>query len=989
MQFVVTHTHGDFDALAAVVAAVKIYPGAAGYLPEPLHENVRSFVNLYRDALPLGEVLPDATVPDLAVVVDTQWADRLGPYAGPVRQSRTVHLYDHHPGPGGGLEKAQRTVEPVGAVTTLLVELIRRRSLPLSELEATLFALGIYEDTGCLVYPGTTPRDVEAVLFLWESGLKEELLQEYLRFPLTTAQKGLLEKLMAGTEHLDIHGRRVALCSTVTDEYVRGAATLTRLLLETESAEALIIVVRMGRSIHLSARAASEDLDLRAILSPLGARGHPQAVAASLSGAELQQVRRRVVELLEAGLPPQLTAGEIASTPVHTVDAAMPAAEALELLNRMDHGGFPVLDEGKLAGVISRRDLHKAMRGSLGHAPVKGFMSRRVITAQVTDSVTDLRRIMVEENIGRIPLLDGNGSLAGIVTRSDLLRAIYRLDRGGQAVPAGRETAAQPDKALETAPVIKREQAGEPAPVPARPEDRREDRRAESAKADLVREEPVLTGAERQAGLPPRDQLTGAGAAEPLPAPARLQGEGIAQEAKPGIMEVPTVGHGDNLLPLFTERLPDRLRSVLLLVSQRADLAGFEVYLVGGVIRDLLLGCPLPHDLDFVVLPEAPPLARDLQKYLGGTLKENEQFGTATLYLQDGIRLDLVTARREFYAAPAALPQVEPSSLKNDLYRRDFTINTLACSLLARSFGRLVDFFSGVRDLRQGCLRTLYNLSFIDDPLRIIRAVRFTVRFGFTVEEETRDLMLKAIRGRALEKVSRQRLNNEISLIYAEESPPKILSCLEELGALPFLYPRLRTGPDTWRRLQLVQKSLGWSRTRDWPAVPRDEPAYVSALLYGLEPGERALMLRRLQLSRDISGKIAAACAAVPAALDQIAGKKLLPRVLAGLLEPLPPEALVLLHALGGAGGVREQILFFLDTLRHRKPSLSGEDLKAEGFKPGPLYRQILDELKGAVLDELVRTRAEELALVRTLLAQYTGGFTRPAARGESPETHY
>ncbi len=231
--------------------------------------------------------------------------------------------------------------------------------------------------------------------------------------------------------------------------------------------------------------------------------------------------------------------------------------------------------------------------------------------------------------------------------------------------------------------------------------------------------------------------------------------------------------------------------------------------------------------------------------------------------------------------------------------------------------------------------------------------------------------MLKAIRSRTLEKVSRQRLNNEISLIYTEESPPEILRRLEELGVLPLLYPRLHTGPETWTRLQQVRNALEWARSRKWPGSFRAEPVYAGALLYDLEQGERALLLRRLQLSREVSGKITAACAGVPAALERMTERSLSPSVVTALLEPLPPEGLILLYALGEAEGVREQLLLYLDSLRHRRPHLTGKDLTAAGLQPGPLYRKILRELKTAVLDGLACTPAEERALLRTLLDQH------------------
>ena len=318
-----------------------------------------------------------------------------------------------------------------------------------------------------------------------------------------------------------------------------------------------------------------------------------------------------------------------------------------------------------------------------------------------------------------------------------------------------------------------------------------------------------------------------------------------------------------------------------------------EIYLVGGVIRDLFLGREPANDLDLVVIPEAIPLALDLQKCLGGKIISYEQLGTATLFLPGGGRLDLASARREFYPLPGALPRVEPSSLKYDLYRRDFTINSMACSLLPESFGRLFDYFGGRRDLADGLLRTMYNLSFVDDPLRVLRAVRFEGRLGFCLEGNTMDCMKKAIAGRALEKVSRQRLGQEMSRIYREQNPPKMLKRLDDLGALRFIYPRLQTGAGTWERLGRIGSALSQTRRWDWEKPPEPEPAYITALLYEMREDIRVILVNRIHLSRDHISRILTACAAAPRVSALLAAGNPGPSGLYKLLRALPPAALL------------------------------------------------------------------------------------------------
>jgi len=210
------------------------------------------------------------------------------------------------------------------------------------------------------------------------------------------------------------------------------------------------------------------------------------------------------------------------------------------------------------------------------------------------------------------------------------------------------------------------------------------------------------------------------------------------------------------------------------------------------------------------------------------------------------------------------------ASLKRDLYRRDFTINTLACSLLPESYGKLYDFFGGREDLHRRVIRTLYHLSFVDDPLRLLRAVRFEQRFGFQIEENTRELIEKALRDRVLEKVSRSRLAQEISLIYEEDDPVAVLRRLHELGILKFIYPRLSPNEELWQRLNRISEVLSWAPQLEWSSSPEKELVYLSGLLLEMAPQDRLAILRRLGLSRRRARAVLQGCEVVPPLLQEL-----------------------------------------------------------------------------------------------------------------------
>ncbi len=875
MTIIVTHAHAGFEALAALAAAAKLYPGSAVLFPERLSRDAALFWERHRERLLLTTLTGTDPPPvaETVVLVNTRRRSLLKPHHLLLEQAAAVHIYDHHPPAADDIEGDEGCIEQVGAAVTLLVEKIRRRDIPLNEVEGLLYLLGIYRSTASLGSAAATPRDAAAAAFLWEQGIDSLLLQEYLRVPLTESQKGLLERLFRESQLYEIAGRRILITVIPAGDHLRGASFLVRRLQESEEIDLAVILHELADAAFLIARTVADELDLELLFAPLGLTGGRREAAGLLEGG-LFAVREQLLELLERYLPPPVALRQIASAPVASVDAAETVARADEYFAEKGFGGGPVLRVGRVAGMITRRELQGALRSGLAEAPVRGLM-KPAVTAADDISATALRRLFVEKGAKRIVLLNGEGEPVGLVSPVDLLHYSYRLDRRApEKFPRGSLPISPPPVELESA-----------------------------------------------AGL--------------------------------------------------IKTLPARWQSLLMLIGQRAALMEAAVYLVGGTVRDLLLGREPARDLDFVVIPDAVSFATGMKRYLGGELKIFERFGTATIFMEDGLRLDFATARREIYAAPAALPQVhEINSLKNDLYRRDFTINTLACSLLPSSYGELFDFFGGRKDLHGGVIRTLYQLSFVDDPLRLLRAVRFEQRFGFRIEEKTAGLIGKALQSRLLEKVSRSRLAREISLIYAEEDPPAVLMRLHQLGALGVIYPRLSPDELLWQRLNRIAEALAGARQREWSRRPEEELVYLSGLLLKMAPHDRLAVIRRLGLSRRRAAAVLQGCETVPPLLQELeeAGRNIRPSELVNRLDPLCPEALLLLHALAASRAVKDNLRLYLESLQYVRPRLRGGTLKQLGLEPGPLYGRIMEALRRALLDGKVRTEDEELDFILTYL---------------------
>ena len=423
-------------------------------------------------------------------------------------------------------------------------------------------------------------------------------------------------------------------------------------------------------------------------------------------------------------------------------------------------------------------------------------------------------------------------------------------------------------------------------------------------------------------------------------------------------------------------RLRPKRRKLLRELGALADGRGMPIYLVGGVVRDLFLRRE-NWDLDIAVEGDGIAFARLVADRYRAGLAVFERFATARLVLPDGLKLDIASTRRESYAEPAALPAVAPASLKEDLHRRDFTINAMAVQLNAAQFGRLHDPFGGRRDLAAGSIRVLHEDSFLDDPTRIFRAIRFAQRFGFVLERKTQTLLRRAAATNQIERLSGPRLCNEVLSLLAEREPAGSIASLVRLKLLRFLHPRLRYGGRARRLLAALPQALAWWR-RQCPDRPVDRPLlYLMALLSTGSPAVVRAVERRLQLSSVQAEAVACAGDRTgrPARVLCRPGD-LRPSRVYRLLIGLPDEALVLMlakvqAAQQGAAGrrVRRRLGRFVKRDRHVAISVNGDDLKQIGLAPGPRFKEILDRLVDARLDGAVKTEAQERDLAREMAA--------------------
>ena len=407
-------------------------------------------------------------------------------------------------------------------------------------------------------------------------------------------------------------------------------------------------------------------------------------------------------------------------------------------------------------------------------------------------------------------------------------------------------------------------------------------------------------------------------------------------------------------LALSTERM-----RLLHLVTDEATERGLPLYIVGGSVRDLVLGRRL-NDFDLTVEGDAIALARSLASKHGGRVTAHPKFGTAKWFLPNNLKtdaeahdtLDIVSARSETYKHPGALPSIKLGSIDDDIHRRDFTINALAIRLDGSHFGELRDDLNGMEDVQKGIVRVLHPRSLVDDPTRMYRAVRYEKRHQFKIAEDTLALIREA--RSFVEKLSAQRIRHELDLILEEPNAVSMLERLDELDLLAPIHPALSN---------FHQSNLATLKPED-ASAQNGLSRWILWLMH-LSEQEIEFVNARLHFTADLL-KLLRSAASLNTDLTAVLGLK--PSQCVQLLEGYSWRALETVYPVIANQEIKNQLSKYLSEWRHVKPKTTGHDLKKHGVKPGPKYAEILRRLRDAWLDGEIKTEAEELTMLASLI---------------------
>ncbi len=820
-KLIVLTEGADLDALSSALGVQKLFPDSCLLNPRYLSKRAglvfRDFKHLFR----VSDRYPERFV---LVLTDTRYF----PEEVPKDRVEKVIVYDHHP--TGDIEEYEGRVDRVGATTTLVVEELMHRDADLSPEEATVIALGIYEDTGNFTYEGTTERDLRAVSWLLSKGADLKLIRRYMLESFTKEQIEIVRRILSSIEKLYLDDREIVIATAVLERYEPDINSLLYEIKDLKEADAFFVIIEAQNKTYVFGRSQTKDIDAGKILSQFGGGGHPEAGATKLENVSAERIKNLLIGYLKGIKPPRLRVGDIMSSPPFLLSEHLSVRDALMELSERGFANAPVIDrEGNLIGIVSKKALLKLSK-LYPDEPVGEFVSKDFTTLSPDSPVWEAEEVLTKFGQKLIPVVE-NGTVVGVVTRLDIL---HRM----------------------------KEDLGE------------------------------LKAFQRNIRIP------------------------------------------GNIEPICRE------------IGEIAEGLGYRAYIVGGVVRDMLLGKEV-WDLDIVVEGDAIAVAEELAKHHGVRVHSFPEFGTAHVKV-GALKLEFATARRETYPRPGAYPKVERASLKEDLVRRDFTINAMAVSVNPDDFGTLIDYFGGIRDLKDKIVRVLHPVSFIEDPVRILRALRFAGRLGFKLSKSTDRLLRQAVNLGMLEEAPTGRIMNEIRLALREDKLLDILALYRKYKVLEHVIKGFQWNQSLEDRLISLKKVVDW-HSLEFPSEKIDYGwVFLMVLLSTVKQEVSTEFLRRVSAPAWVRENMPL----IYTSLGFLKKRLREARKNSEVYRTLKNVHLSLMLILMTCDDIRDKVRFYLEKLRFVKvPPERVAKLKEEGFEGRELGQEI-ERIKEELMDE-------------------------------------
>ncbi len=867
---ITSHINADFDAMASMLAAQKLYPGSTIIFPGSQEKSLRDFFisstsYLFNMADP--KAINFSQVSKL-VIVDTRQKNRL-PHVSKIIDNNNIDIiiYDHHPAMEGDIKGSSETIRQVGATTTILSALLQEENILPNPEEATIMALGIYEDTGSFTFLSTTKEDLEQAAFLLSCGASLNTITSFVVKEIKSEQVAWLNELLNEMTTHKINGVDIHISVISSPSYITDLASIVQKIVRMENLDLFFAIVLLDNKINIIARNSIPEVDVGKILSRFDGGGHAYAASAKVGNKTLAQVEMILLQQLQKEIKKNQIAKNLMSAPAITIEPDMSCKEASHIMTRYNINTLLVVNKknNSYKGYITRQVIEKVLYHKLSHLAVKEYMNSEVRSISSNAQISHIENIIIEEKHRILPVID-NGCIKGVITRTDFLNYLVEHNKGFKE-----------------------------------------------------------TGTEL----------------------------GVKKNTRTR-----------NIKNILYQRLDNRLKQLLRDIGKTGSDLGFPMFVVGGFVRDFLLNRQ-NDDIDIVVEGDGIKFAKLYAKKQGCRVNTHKKFGTAVIIFHDHFKVDVASARLEYYQTPAALPIVEKSSIKLDLARRDFTINTLAISLNPESFGTMVDYFGANRDLKDKTIRIIHNLSFVEDPTRIFRAIKFSNRFGFEIGKVTSNLIKNAIKIDCFKNLSGLRVLSELKQIFEEENPIPAIKMMEAYGLEKVLHKTFNFIPNTYLLLESVNKILSW---HDLLYVNEQYPrwaVYFMALLNRCSYAVCEQICTRLNMPLKESGILLEKRLKAEKQLSVIENSSDYSiQDFYWALINFNTEYILYIMALAKDENTKKAISLFYTHQRDVKPYVQGRDLVKIGLKPGNIIGKILDKVLNEKLDGKLKTKKQEIKFV-------------------------
>lgn len=890
---ITSHINADYDALGSMLAAQKLYPDSVIVFPGSQEKNLRDFFissagYLFNMADPKSI---DLSYVKKLVIVDTKQKNRL-PHILPLLKKRDIiiDIYDHHPALKTDIKGDNEVIEKTGATTTLLSSIMQKKNIIPTPDEATIMAMGIYEDTGLFTYSSTTEQDLKQASFLLSCKAKLKTIADFVVKEIKSEQLVWLMKLLENMNFKTINGFKIHFSIITSAFYIPDLASIVQKIIKMENLDTFFAIVLMNNKVHIIARNRLPEINTGKILSKFNGGGHYYAASAKIDNHTLVQVEIKLMALIENQVKNIKIAKTLMTCPAITIKSNTSCKKASKIMARYNINALLIVDKNNsYKGYITRQVIEKTQYHKISKLSVKEYMNSEANFITLDTKLSVIENLILERKHKILPVIN-NRKIKGVITRTNVLNYLVQNNK---------------ERSFEQ------------------------------------------TLSDNQKNAKKRH-----------------------------------INH------LLSQRLSKDTIELFHALGQTSKELGFNIYIVGGFVRDLLLNRQT-EDIDIVIEGDGIKFAEAFKKNVNKKIDDKqkvsakstnkkqqslknscrintyEKFGTAAIIFDDKTKIDIASARLEYYDTPASLPIVEKSSIKLDLARRDFTINTFAISIHPNNFGTLIDYFGASRDLKEKTIRTIHNLSFVEDPTRVFRAIKFSHRFEFKIGKLTENLIKNAMKINSFKNLRGIRVLSELKQIFEEPDPILSIKTIQKYGLEKIIHKDLKFTPKLYKNLKSINQILTWHYLLYVDEKYPKWAIYFMILFHHCSRKTSEQICKKLQMPITEQNVVLEKRYHAQKKLIKIESpyfdkKKKLYKTLINFQV----EYILFMMAIAKKEKTKKAISYFYTHQRNIKPLINGKDLIKIGLVPGPIFGTIFKLILDAKLDGKLETKEKELSFV-------------------------